>query len=143
MFNLRGLFREFFIDPNETDLSTEEEEEKEEEEEISKSFPCINYFWYQTCSHVVIIIPENDIKEENVEVDLGTDEFTAAVTMADGSDYQLKLQLLYPIIPNESVLTVTRSYIEIKLKKLRCIRWITLETFRTKSGAGQSLSEAV
>jgi hypothetical protein len=114
-----------------------------EEEIISKSFPCINHYWYQTCSHVFIIIPAKDIKEEDVEVEFGTDQFAAAVTMADGSDYQLKLQLLYPIIPHESVLTVTRSYIEIKLKKRHCLRWTTLETFRTKSGAGQSLSEAV
>jgi suppressor of G2 allele of SKP1 len=112
--------------------------------EVEKSKTCSNikHDWYQTESHVVIIILAKNTKEDNVKVEFGSEDLAVAVTMADGSDYQLKLSLAYPVIPGQCVFKVTASKIEITLKKRLGLRWTTLESDVTSSGAAEPIAEA-
>jgi len=52
---------------------------------------------------------------------------TINAKLSDGSDYELHLQLLYPILPSQSSFSVLKTKVEIKMKKVEGIRWNTLE----------------
>lgn len=111
--------------------------------EISKRVTKIKHDWYQTESHVIITILVKNTKEENVKVAFGDENLTVSMQLPDGSDYELKLNLTYPVISSQSTVKVTASKIEIKLKKRDGLRWATLEKDPTPSEVAQSMPEAV
>ncbi|XP_012382335.1 protein SGT1 homolog isoform X2 [Dasypus novemcinctus] len=53
--------------------------------------------------------------------------FSALVKLPSGEDYNLKLRLLHPIIPEQSTFKVLSTKIEIKMKKPEAVRWEKLE----------------
>lgn len=47
--------------------------------------------------------------------------------LPDETDYELNLNLTYPIVPDQSSFTVMKTKVEIKMKKCDGIRWSSLE----------------
>uniref|UniRef100_H0WY02 Protein SGT1 homolog n=1 Tax=Otolemur garnettii TaxID=30611 RepID=H0WY02_OTOGA len=87
----------------------------------------IKYDWYQTESQVIITLMIKNVQKNNVNVEFSEKELSALVKLPSGEDYNLKLRLLYPIIPEQSTFKVLSTKIEIKMKKPEAVRWETLE----------------
>ncbi|KAJ7324552.1 hypothetical protein JRQ81_017572 [Phrynocephalus forsythii] len=87
----------------------------------------IKYDWYQTESHVIVTIMIKNKKKDEVNVHFSEKELNALVKLSSEEDYNLKLQLLHPIIPEQSSFRILSTKIEIKMKKPEAIRWENLE----------------
>uniref|UniRef100_A0A2I3RHC1 Protein SGT1 homolog n=1 Tax=Pan troglodytes TaxID=9598 RepID=A0A2I3RHC1_PANTR len=85
------------------------------------------YDWYQTESQVVITLMIKNVQKNDVNVEFSEKELSALVKLPSGEDYNLKLELLHPIIPEQSTFKVLSTKIEIKLKKPEAVRWEKLE----------------
>ncbi|XP_006915005.1 protein SGT1 homolog isoform X2 [Pteropus alecto] len=87
----------------------------------------IKYDWYQTESQVIITLMIKNVQKNDVNVKFSEKELSASVKLPSGEDYNLKLRLLHPIIPEQSTFKVLSTKIEIKMKKPEAVRWETLE----------------
>uniref|UniRef100_A0A8C8YRB5 Protein SGT1 homolog n=1 Tax=Prolemur simus TaxID=1328070 RepID=A0A8C8YRB5_PROSS len=85
------------------------------------------YDWYQTESQVIVTLMIKNVQKNDVNVEFSEKELSALVKLPSGEDYNLKLRLLYPIIPEQSTFKVLSTKIEIKMKKPEAVRWETLE----------------
>ncbi|KAM9049528.1 protein SGT1 homolog [Megaptera novaeangliae] len=87
----------------------------------------IKYDWYQTESQVIITLMIKNVQKNDVNVGFSEQELSALVKLPSGEDYNLKLRLLHPIIPEQSTFKVLSTKIEIKMKKPEAVRWEKLE----------------
>lgn len=87
----------------------------------------IKYDWYQTESQVIITLMIKNVQKNNVNVEFSEKELSALVKLPSGEDYNLTLNLLHPIIPEQSTFKVLSTKIEIKMKKPEAVRWEKLE----------------
>lgn len=87
----------------------------------------IKYDWYQTESQVIITLMIKNVQKNDVNVEFSEKELSASVKLPSGEDYNLKLRLLHPVIPEQSMFKVLSTKIEIKMKKPEAIRWEKLE----------------
>ncbi|KAG8520297.1 Protein SGT1, partial [Galemys pyrenaicus] len=87
----------------------------------------IKYDWYQTDSQVIITLMIKNVQKNDVNVEFLEKELSALVKLPSGEDYNLKLRLLHPIIPEQSTFKVLSTKIEIKMKKPEAVRWEKLE----------------
>ncbi|KAM4859702.1 protein SGT1 homolog [Thomomys bottae] len=87
----------------------------------------IKYDWYQTESQVIITLMIKNVQKNDVNVEFSEKELSALVKLASGEDYNLKLRLLHPIVPEQSTFKVLSTKIEIKMKKPEAVRWEKLE----------------
>ncbi|XP_007468663.1 PREDICTED: suppressor of G2 allele of SKP1 homolog isoform X3 [Lipotes vexillifer] len=87
----------------------------------------IKYDWYQTESQVIITLMIKNVQKNDVNVEFSEKELSALVKIPSGEDYNLKLRLLHPIIPEQSTFKVLSTKIEIKMKKPEAVRWEKLE----------------
>ncbi|XP_072850860.1 protein SGT1 homolog isoform X1 [Pogona vitticeps] len=87
----------------------------------------IKYDWYQTESHVIVTIMIKNVKKDEVRVQFSEKELNTLVKLSSEEDYNLKLNLLHPIIPEQSSFRILSTKIEIKMKKPEAIRWEKLE----------------
>nr|XP_012620435.1 protein SGT1 homolog isoform X2 [Microcebus murinus] len=87
----------------------------------------IKYDWYQTESQVIVTLMIKNVQKNDVNVEFSAKELSALVKLPSGEDYNLKLRLLYPIIPEQSTFKVLSTKIEIKMKKPEAVRWEMLE----------------
>ncbi|KAM5288524.1 protein SGT1 homolog [Ctenodactylus gundi] len=92
-----------------------------------RTSPKIKYDWYQTESQVIITLMIKNVQKNDVNVEFSEKELSALVKLPSGEDYNLKLRLLHPIIPEQSTFKVLSTKIEIKMKKPEAIRWEKLE----------------
>ncbi|XP_047492310.1 protein SGT1 homolog isoform X2 [Penaeus chinensis] len=108
--------------------------------------PKIKHDWYQTDTHIVITILIKNMKKEDVKLDTTETTVSVSAPLPGGSEYSLELDLGHPIKPSESSFKVYSSKIEVKLKKVDCIRWVALEGDATapvpKAVPGATSSEA-
>ncbi|XP_076401559.1 protein SGT1 homolog [Peromyscus maniculatus bairdii] len=87
----------------------------------------IKYDWYQTESQVIITLMIKNIQKNDVNVEFSEKELSAVVKLPSGEDYNLKLRLLHPVVPEQSTFKVLSTKIEIKMKKPEAVRWEKLE----------------
>uniref|UniRef100_A0A8C6ELX7 Protein SGT1 homolog n=1 Tax=Marmota marmota marmota TaxID=9994 RepID=A0A8C6ELX7_MARMA len=87
----------------------------------------IKYDWYQTESQVIITLMIKNVQKNDVNVEFSEKELSALVKLPSGEDYNLKMRLLHPIIPEQSTFKVLTTKIEIKMKKPEAVRWEKLE----------------
>ncbi|EPY87264.1 suppressor of G2 allele of SKP1-like protein [Camelus ferus] len=85
------------------------------------------YDWYQTESQVIITLMIKNVQKNDVNVEFSEKELSAVVKLPSGEDYNLKLTLLHPVIPEQSTFKVLSTKIEIKMKKPEAVRWEKLE----------------
>ncbi|TKC39883.1 hypothetical protein EI555_015597, partial [Monodon monoceros] len=64
------------------------------------------YDWYQTESQVIITLMIKNVQKNDVNVEFSEKELSALVKLPSGEDYNLKLRLLHPIIPEQSTFKV-------------------------------------
>uniref|UniRef100_A0A8C2UCN5 SGT1 homolog, MIS12 kinetochore complex assembly cochaperone n=2 Tax=Coturnix japonica TaxID=93934 RepID=A0A8C2UCN5_COTJA len=93
----------------------------------------IKYDWYQTESQVIVTIMIKNAQKDGVRVQFSEKEMNASVRLPSGEDYNLKLDLLHSIVPEQSTFKVLSTKVEIKMKKPEAVRWEKLE------GDGDSL----
>ncbi|XP_048388522.1 protein SGT1 homolog isoform X2 [Stegostoma tigrinum] len=94
-----------------------------------KAVPKVKHDWYQTDSHVIITIMIKNASKDAVNVEFSEISVSATVKLSPENDYNLKLSLLHPIVPQYCTVKVLGTKIEIKLKKTEAIRWEKLEGF--------------
>ncbi|XP_023555925.1 protein SGT1 homolog isoform X2 [Octodon degus] len=87
----------------------------------------IKYDWYQTESQVIVTLMIKNVQKNDVNVEFSEKKLSALVKLPSGEDYNLKLRLLHPIIPEQSTFKVLSTKIEIKMKKTEAVRWEKLE----------------
>lgn len=87
----------------------------------------IKYDWYQTDSQVIITLMIKNVQKNDVNMEFSEKELSAVVKLPSGEDYNLKLALLHPIVPEHSTFRVLSTKIEIKMKKPEAVRWEKLE----------------
>uniref|UniRef100_A0A8C8U3R4 CS domain-containing protein n=1 Tax=Peromyscus maniculatus bairdii TaxID=230844 RepID=A0A8C8U3R4_PERMB len=87
----------------------------------------IKYDWYQTESQVIITLMIKNIQKNDINVEFSEKELPALVKLPSGDDYNLKLRLLHPVVPEQSMFKVFLTKIEIKMKKPEAVRWEKLE----------------
>ncbi|KAM6178207.1 protein SGT1 homolog [Rhynchocyon petersi] len=89
--------------------------------------------WIKRCqeaqndSQVIITLMIKSVQKSDVNVEFSEKELSALVKLPSGEDYNLKLRLLHPIIPEQSTFKVLSTKIEIKMKKPEAVRWEKLE----------------
>lgn len=103
-----------------------QEAQNESESEV-RTRSKIKYDWYQTESQVIIILMIKNVQKNDVNVEFSAKELSALVKLPSGEDYNLKLRLLHPIVPEQSTFKVLSTKIEIKMKKPEAVRWEKLE----------------
>uniref|UniRef100_A0A452R6Z1 Protein SGT1 homolog n=1 Tax=Ursus americanus TaxID=9643 RepID=A0A452R6Z1_URSAM len=69
----------------------------------------------------------SNVQKNNVYVEFSEKELSALLKLPSEEDYNLKLRLLHPIIPEQSTFKVLSTKIEIKMKKTEAVRWEKLE----------------
>lgn len=87
----------------------------------------IKYDWYQTESQVIVTLMIKNVQKDDVNVKFSEKELSALVKLPSGEDYNLKLRLFHPVIPEQSTYKVLSTKIEIKMKKPEAVRWEKLE----------------
>ncbi|KAL6259937.1 hypothetical protein P5V15_009847 [Pogonomyrmex californicus] len=85
----------------------------------------IKYEWYQTETHVIITIFAKNT--ENVKIIYGESTLSVSAKLPSGNEYSLELDLANFIVIEQCSYKVWPSKIEIKLKKQKDIKWMTLE----------------
>ncbi|UJR27193.1 hypothetical protein I4U23_008489 [Adineta vaga] len=89
----------------------------------------INHTWYQSESTVVVVIPIRNLQREQVHVD--STENTLSVTVklpSSESEYNLEIDLAYPINSDRTDFKINTANIEIRLYKVDAIQWTSLDT---------------
>lgn len=89
--------------------------------------PKIKHDWYQTETHVIITILIKNQKKEDIKVDFTEKTISVTAPLPGGSEYSLELDLCHPVNPTECSFRVVPSKVEVKMKKVDCIRWDVLE----------------
>ncbi|KAM9845339.1 protein SGT1 homolog isoform 2-T2 [Aulostomus maculatus] len=89
--------------------------------------PPVKYDWYQTESQVIVTVMAKNVPKDGVCVSFMEKELSAVIRLASGEDYKLHLQLLHPIIPQQSTFKILTTKVEMKMKKTDAIRWEKLE----------------
>ncbi|XP_067260022.1 protein SGT1 homolog isoform X2 [Chanodichthys erythropterus] len=87
----------------------------------------VKHDWYQTESHVAVIIMVKNAKKEDVTVCFGERELTAVIKLPSGENYSLKVHLLHPVVTQQSTYRILSTKIEIKMKKTAAIHWEKLQ----------------
>ncbi|NXT60862.1 SGT1 protein, partial [Chaetops frenatus] len=85
------------------------------------------YDWYQTESQVIVTIMIKNAQKDDVSVQFLEKKMTASVRLPSGEDFNLKLDLLHSIVPEQSTFKVLSTKVEIKMKKPEAVRWEKLE----------------
>lgn len=94
----------------------------------SKKTPVtIKHDWYQTESHVCVTVLAKNLSPDSVSVQFAPSTMMMKAKLPDGTDYELNLNLSFPIVPEQSSHTVMKTKVEIKMKKCDGIRWSSLE----------------
>ncbi|NXO03766.1 SGT1 protein, partial [Rhinopomastus cyanomelas] len=87
----------------------------------------VRHDWYQTESQVIVTIMIKNARKDDVSVQFSEKEMNASVRLPSGEDYNLKLDLLHSIVPEQSTFKVLSTKVEIKMKKPEAVRWEKLE----------------
>ncbi|NWW60359.1 SGT1 protein, partial [Ifrita kowaldi] len=85
------------------------------------------YDWYQTESQVIVTIMIKNAQKDDVSVQFLEKKMNASVRLPSGEDFNLKLDLLHSIVPEQSTFKVLSTKVEIKMKKPEAVRWEKLE----------------
>ncbi|RMC07084.1 hypothetical protein DUI87_16540 [Hirundo rustica rustica] len=85
------------------------------------------YDWYQTESQVIVTIMIKNTQKDDVSVQFLERKMNASVRLPSGEDFNLKLDLLHSIVPEQSTFKVLSTKVEIKMKKPEAVRWEKLE----------------
>ncbi|NWV64581.1 SGT1 protein, partial [Malurus elegans] len=88
---------------------------------------CVMYDWYQTESQVIVTIMIKNAQKDDVSVQFLEKKMNASVRLPSGEDFNLKLDLLHSIVPEQSTFKVLSTKVEIKMKKPEAVRWEKLE----------------
>ncbi|NXM37878.1 SGT1 protein, partial [Gymnorhina tibicen] len=91
------------------------------------SFFFLRYDWYQTESQVIVTIMIKNAQKDDVSVQFLEKKMNASVRLPSGEDFNLKLDLLHSIVPEQSTFKVLSTKVEIKMKKPEAVRWEKLE----------------
>ena len=110
-----GQFIFELADDNKKDISNESEVVK----------PKIKHDWYQTESHVIIVILAKNVQEINVN--FKQENLSLTAKLSDGTDYSLEFHLAHHVVPEQCSYNKFPSKVEIKLKKQDGYRWQSLE----------------
>ncbi|NWR90747.1 SGT1 protein, partial [Furnarius figulus] len=85
------------------------------------------YDWYQTESQVIVTVMVKNAQKDDVSVQFSEKEMSASVRLPSGENFNLKLDLLHSIVPEQSTFKVLSTKVEIKMKKPEAVRWEKLE----------------
>ncbi|KAK2707026.1 protein SGT1 homolog [Artemia franciscana] len=88
---------------------------------------CIRHDFYQTDAFVVITLMVKNKSDADFEAEFQTDFVRTTIKNEDGSEIEFSVVPCHPIKPEQCSFKVTKTKIEVKLKKAEGIHWNTLE----------------
>nr|XP_046265085.1 protein SGT1 homolog isoform X2 [Scatophagus argus] len=89
--------------------------------------PLVRHDWYQTESQIIVTVMAKNVPKDGVCVSFMEKEVSAKIQLASGEDFILHLNLLHPIVPQQSSFKILSTKVEFKMKKTDAIRWEKLE----------------
>eukprot|EP01137_Pigoraptor_chileana_P008439 Opistho-2@55279 len=89
--------------------------------------PRVKHDWYQTDSAVVITVLAKNVKKEDVDVEYKEQAVSISVKLPAGTEYNMELDLAFPIDTSRCSFNVMSTKVEISLRKKDAVRWPTLE----------------
>lgn len=88
----------------------------------------INHTWYQSESCVFVVIPIRSVQREQVQVSSTDDSLSVDIKLpASNTEYNLELDLAYPISSARTDVKVNTANVEIRLYKVDAIQWTSLD----------------
>ncbi|XP_014214157.1 protein SGT1 homolog isoform X2 [Copidosoma floridanum] len=85
----------------------------------------VRYDWYQTEAFVYVIVLAKNT--DDITVTYSEKSLNVTAKLPSNEYYNLKVELQHSVVPEQCSYKVTRSTIEIKLKKQVCMMWAVLE----------------
>eukprot|EP00299_Pterocystis_sp_00344_P020113 c98_g1_i2.p1 GENE.c98_g1_i2~~c98_g1_i2.p1 ORF type:complete len:380 (+),score=93.83 c98_g1_i2:26-1141(+) len=89
--------------------------------------------WYQSDSAVTVTILARGLKSDQVTHEFTSHSFSVSINLTANDTWTLDLDLCDEIIPESSTVTVGTTKVELRLKKARPVKWLSLE--QTNSSA--------
>ncbi|XP_073347667.1 protein SGT1 homolog isoform X3 [Pagrus major] len=89
--------------------------------------PPVKHDWYQTESQVIVTVMAKNVPKDGVCANFMEKELSATIQLASGDNFNLHLDLLHPIVPQQSNFKILSTKVEFKMKKTDAIRWEKLE----------------
>ncbi|XP_019969196.1 protein SGT1 homolog isoform X1 [Paralichthys olivaceus] len=96
-------------------------------ESRTPAVPPVKHDWYQTESQVIVTVMAKNVPKDGVCVNFMEKELNIMIQLASGENYNFHLNLLHPIVPQQSNFKILTTKVEIKMKKTDAIRWEKLE----------------
>ncbi|XP_034469683.1 protein SGT1 homolog isoform X1 [Hippoglossus hippoglossus] len=96
-------------------------------ESRTPAVPPVKHDWYQTESQVIVTVMAKNVPKDGVCVNFMEKELNTMIQLASGESYNFHLNLLHPIVPQQSNFRILTTKVEIKMKKTDGIRWEKLE----------------
>ncbi|CAF0800354.1 unnamed protein product [Rotaria sordida] len=88
----------------------------------------INHTWYQSESTVVVVIPIRNVQRDQVDVESTENTLSVNIKLpSSNSEYNLKLDLAYPINCNRTDFKVNTANVEVRLYKVDAVQWTSLD----------------
>ncbi|KAL5011951.1 hypothetical protein ScPMuIL_010502 [Solemya velum] len=95
---------------------------------VQRVTPPIRQDWYQTATHVVVVILVKQAKKDDLTTDIQEKCLSVKIKPPSADNYSTTLRLAHSIDPTKSSVRVVPSKIEIKLKKNEGLQWSKLES---------------
>mmetsp|Transcript_45818 Transcript_45818/g.118408 ORF Transcript_45818/g.118408 Transcript_45818/m.118408 type:complete len:341 (-) Transcript_45818:97-1119(-) len=91
------------------------------------------YSHYQSHTHVTLEVLQPGATPENTRIDTSTKEVNVAITLGEGREFNIDVDLWDAIVPEASKVSYGAKKIEIKMQKARPGRWDALEAKSAKA----------
>jgi len=102
----------------------------------------VRYEWFQSETHITVAVFLKNVKKEDAKISILPTSLSIEVKLPNGSEYQLNIDLLDKIVPEESNVSFLSTKIELKLKKSNRAKWSTLENTGGNVLVWDSVSDA-
>jgi len=96
-------------------------------ESLPPPTPKIRHEWYQTPTHVVVTIFAKNLSSKEAQISYTKESLSVYIQTSSNSEFVLELNLCDDIIPEESTVQYYSTKVEIKLAKVKQVKWLTLE----------------
>lgn len=86
----------------------------------------ITYYWCQTVELIILTVVVRTSKIDKVKVQFQESFLDVRLKSGPKTTYRLQLGLANPIVPNKCSYSILSAKLELKLKKLKPLRWSSL-----------------
>eukprot|EP00949_MAST-11_sp_MAST-11-sp1_P003438 g3438.t1 len=104
--------------------------------------PIFRHDWYQTGNSVVVSVFAKNQSESDVEVAITERNLAVSVNLGEGNSYELDVDLMEAVKPEESKWVVRSTKIEVTMRKAENFQWPALEAINGGANVARAASGA-